>query len=81
MAVEGLDPVVAEASRKHAESVGYSGSVEALGLSNAFYFGAMNQGSSSDVKLISAFIAGMAFEEETKRKVREALEALVQPLK
>ncbi len=55
------DPVIWDAAVKNTNEMGYGGSVEALGQSQAFYFGAMNAGSSSDIRLIQAFIEGLKF--------------------
>lgn len=69
-----------DAAKAYVDEVGYGGSAEALGLSNAFLFGALNQGSTDDVKLIQAFVAGMAWnkgESERRRVVFEKLAAEV----
>lgn len=65
-----------DAAKAYVNEVGYGGSVEALGLSNAFFFGALNQGSASDVKLIQAFIAGMAWNQAEVARRRAVIEEL-----
>lgn len=50
-----------KAAVDYAQGQAYSGSVEALGLTNAFYFGALNEGSSSPERLLAAFAAGLAW--------------------
>lgn len=47
------------AANAYSKSAGYRGSVEALGTANAFYFGAINEGSAARQKLIDAFTAGL----------------------
>lgn len=47
------------AANAYTKSVGYDGSVEALGTANSFYFGAINGGSADRQKLIDAFTAGL----------------------
>lgn len=65
-----------DAAKAYVNEVGYGGSVEALGLGNAFLFGALNQGSTEDVKLIQAFIAGMVWNKGESARRREVFEKL-----
>lgn len=57
-------PFERAASVDYAERVGYSGSVEALGVANAFYEGMVLKGSAPDLKLILAFAEGLRWNRE-----------------
>lgn len=65
-----------DAAVEYASQADYGGSVEALALSNAFHIGALNQGATSDIKLVAAFLAGMAWNVKEKLRLKNVVEQL-----
>lgn len=64
-----------EASVAYAASANYEGSVAALGISGAFYAGALQEGSASQEALIFAFVAGLSWNAARVASLREAVGA------
>jgi hypothetical protein len=52
-------PREAKAAEDYVASVGYGGSAEALAIANAFIAGILNEGASTEEKLVAAFQAGL----------------------
>ena len=65
-----------DAAVEYASEAEYGGSAEALALSNAFHIGALNQGATSDIKLVAAFLAGMAWNVKEKLRLKNVVEQL-----
>ena len=64
-----------DAAVEYASQADYGGSAEALALSNAFHIGALNQGATSDIKLVAAFLAGMAWNVKEKLRLKNIVES------